>query len=513
MRVRRLRFLALALLALAAGCSQIEGMTTRYRVERMIWEARREETRLRIGKAAPDSATMLGIRAAYQKPRFAFRPPFIEGSGKTVERLRRDIARQVGAAELTASRSALFAHRPDLALESARWVASIAEADTGLGREADLATAMALRGLRRYDEAIATMRAMLDRYPPAEPPSPDQEDQILAVPDGIAELRAEMGDSASARGDQAYAAAYYRRILARHPSPFLESQVRARLSRTLLEMGDADGALAEVRALRRILPATPALQSLEPELLYSEARIRGMQKDYKEALSLYDAMVKAYPASPFAGRALLDAAILAERMNDDAGAVARYRAILARPKPDPGIAPVAAYRMAMVKDQMGNWAEAKQLLETIPMRYPKSRAGIEAPVAIVEHYNRSHLPDAAKAALVKAVDTYRTMIAQDSASAYATVYRWNILRAYTSLKRWKDALATVDLMADKDRGAPITAEALFQGAQIARMNGDNAISTKYLQNIVLEYPESPRAAPIRDFLQKSGGEVTSGARK
>jgi TolA-binding protein len=493
-------------LAFLGGCSQIDGMATRYRAERMAWQAQRAEERLRVGKAAPDSATVMKIRAEYRKLRVAFAPPFVEGSGKDVEKLRREVARKVGGAELTASRTALFARRPDLALESARWVASIAGADTGLAREADMATVMALRGLRRYDEAIAGMRAMLDRYPPAAPSSPEQEDQILSIPDAIVDLRVEMGDSAGVGRDRAYAVSYYRRILASHPSPVLDSQVRARLSRTLLEMGDANAALTEVRALRAMAPNAPALRSLEPELLYTEARIRGMQKGYKDALALYDDVVKQYPTSPFAARALLDAAVIAERMNDNAGAVARYRAILDRPKLDPGIAPVAAYRMAMVKDQMGDWDEAKQILENIPAQYPKSRAGVEAPIAIVEHYYRSRQPDAAKVALRKAVDTYRSMIALDSSSVYATVYRWNMLRAYTSLKRWNEALAVVDQMATLDRGAPITVEALFQGAQIARANGDKSRSDVYLQKIVMEYPGSPRAAPVREYLRQDAGK-------
>ena len=504
MRARIL--LAAICLSLLAGCSQMQGMATRYRVERMLWEAQRQETRLRIGKAVPDSATLLRIRAEYHRLRESFPPPFVEGTGAGVETIRRDIARQVGAAELTASRTALFAHRPDLALESARWVGSIAGADSGLSRESDLATVMALRTMRRFDEAIATMRGMLDRYPPIPPRAPEQEDPILSIPDAIIELRAETADSSMVNEDRADAAAYYRKLLAAHPPPLLESQVRARLSRTLLELGDANAAFAEVGALRGLVQRTPALRSLEPELLYTEARIRGMQKDYTSALSIYDTVVKAHPSSPFAARSLLDAAVIAERMHDGKAAVARYRAILDRPNVDPGIAPVAAYRLAMVKDQMGSWEEAKQILEGIPTQYPRSRAGVEAPLAIVEHYYRSRQPDAAKAALEKAIETYRTMIRLDTTSAYATVYRWNTLRAYTALGRWKEALATVDAMAENDRGAPITAEALFQGAQIARSQGDTAKSDVYLQRIVLEYPKSPRAAPVRKFLEQNAGK-------
>jgi tetratricopeptide (TPR) repeat protein len=489
-----------------AGCSNLEGMAIRYRAERMVWQAQKQETQLRVGKASPDSATLLRIRAEYQRLRQTFPPPFLPGQGPGVQMLRRDIAHQVGMAELTASRIALYAHRPDLALESSRWVDSIAAGDTALAREADLGTIMALRAMRRFDEAIATMRGMLDRFPPVEPRSLDQEDPILNVPDAIIELRSETSDSSLVSRDRADAAAYYRGILARHPSPFLESQVRARLSRTLLEMGDADAAFAEVGVLRALVQRTPGLRSLEPELLYTEARIRGMQKDYPTALSLYDNVVKAHPTSSYAARSLLDAAVIAERMGDRNGAVVRYRAILDRPNPDPGIAPVASYRMAMVKDQMGDWEGAKQLLESIPTQYPRSRAGVEAPFAIVEHYTRSRQPDAAKAALLKAIDTYGTLIRSDTVSAYATVYRWNTLRAYGALGRSKEALATVDEMAVKDRGAPITAEALFQGAQIARATGDKAKSDEYLQRILLEYPNSPRAGPIRKFLSRNASK-------
>jgi len=501
MRAARSILIASACAALLSGCSQLDGMATRYRAERMAWDAQRRETQLRIGKQAPDSVTLLRIRAEYQKLRQTFRPPFIEGQGWRVEKLRRDIARQVGKSELTASRVALAGRRPDLALESARWVATIADADTGLHRDADLAAVMALRAMRRYDEAIGIMRGMLDRYPPLAPRSLDQEDPILGVPDGIIELRTDMGDSENVAADRAYAVAYYRRILAQDPPPILEAQLRSRLSRTLLEMGDANAAFAEVGALRKLAQRTPALRSLEPELLFTEARIRGMQKDYKVALAMYDNIVRTHPTSTFAARSLLDGAIVAERMGNPAGAITRYRALLDRPAIDPGIAAVASYRLAMVKDQMGNWDEAKQILESIPTKYPKSRAGVEAPFAIAEHYYRSRQPDAARGALLRAVDTYRSMIGFDTVSSYATVYRWNILRAYTTLERWKDALATVDLMAEKDRGAPIVAEALFEGARIARATGDKARSNLYLQRILLEYPSSPRAAVVRKVLE------------
>src|SRR5258705_10658541 len=98
--------------------------------------------------------------------------------------------------------------------------------------------------------------------------------------------------------------------------------------------------------------------------------------------------------------------------------------------------------MAMVMDQIGRWEDAKQVLEGIPTQYPRSRAGVEAPFAIVEHYNRARQPDAATAALAKAIDTYRVLIRQDTGSASATVYRWNTLRAQPAPGGATEALAS-----------------------------------------------------------------------
>src|SRR5258707_1963405 len=89
-----------------------------------------------------------------------------------------------------------------------------------------------LRALRAFDEAIITMRTMLERFPPAEPRSPDQEDPVLNIPDAIIELRGETADSSMVGQERAYAVAYDRRLLAAHPSSFLESPELALLRRT-----------------------------------------------------------------------------------------------------------------------------------------------------------------------------------------------------------------------------------------------------------------------------------------
>jgi len=502
-------------LLFAAGCSDLGGMATRYRAERMHLQAQREEARLTVGKARPDSTTLLKIHDAYSRLRATFKPPFVKGTSDVAKRLNAEITRQVGGAELTGARFALQARRPDLALEHARWVASIAEADTGLHRQADFISVGALRAQRKFEDAIQVMRGMLQRYRLIPPPSYDREDQLLSVPDGIVGVREEMGDSAGARRERAQTVEYYRGVLKASPPPILQAQVRARLARTLIEMGDAASASGEVTTLRRMVSATPALKDLEPEIMYTEARVTSMGKDTKGALELYDLVLMTYPHSRFAPKALFDSGILLERLMDREGALARYRAVYDRPNADEALAPIASFRAAMVKDQMGKWAESKQMLEGIPVRFPHSRAAIQAPFAIVEHYSRAGQGDAVKASLLKAVDVYRGLIASDTTSVYCAAFRWSILRAFAGLERWNDALAAVDEMVAKDRGILATAQALVEGAKISSALGDKARSDMYLQYLVTDFPSSPVAAQARKLLKerafqappgKSGGE-------
>lgn len=491
-----------ATLLLGAGCSELSGSVARYRAERMLWQARRDAQRLSLGTTSPDSTTLLKIRDEFSKLRATFKPPFVEGRSDAARRLSTEISRLVGGAELTAASLALQAHRPDSALEQARWVASIAQADTGLHREADFVTVAALRALRRHDEAIDMLYGMLERYAPTPPPSYDREDRILSIPDAIVALRDQMGDSTAARRDRLRALEYYRRTLKTSPPPVLEAQLRAKITHTLIELGDATNGYAEVSALRKLVSATPALRPVEPEILYSEARIRSMGKDPKGAMDLYDLVVMLFPRSRFASRALYDSGVILEKERDFLAALARYRAAFERPGADPDAAAIATYRAAMVKEQTGNWAEAKQLLDGIPVQYPASRAALEAPFAIVTHYVRTGEFEAKEGALLRAVDVYRGLIARDTTSALCSAYRWNILRAYGGLRRWNEALATIDEMAIKDRGQLITAEALLEGANIAKMRGDAARSNSYLHRLALEYPRTPYGARAQEVIRK-----------
>jgi tetratricopeptide (TPR) repeat protein len=498
-----------ALLLLLAGCGNIGALTTRYRAEQALWRAQQEEARLRLAGAHPDSASLERLRAQFAKLKGRFSIPPEAKPGTRAEQVRVDIIRILGNAELTGARLAMIARQPKDALERARWVARAAERDTFLAREADLRIVDALQALGRYGEAVDSMWMMVDRFPPVPPRTPDEQDPILRMPSLVTALHLQLGDTTAARQDRRRAVEYYQRLLADRPPPLLEAQVRTLTVDAQLALGDRDGALETLNAFEQLVDSTPSLKDREPEVLFAKASVRAMfGGDPKDAVTVFDEVINRYPDSPYAARALVESGVALERADQRRAALARYRQALEKYPEDETAGPIALFRGAMLKDRMGDWAGAKQDLESIPLRFPESRGALEAPFAIVAHYRRSGELGAARASLLRAVDTYRTLLARDSTAAGNAAIRWNIARCYAALDRPKDALSVIDDMSRKDRRSPLTAVALRQGAELAAKTGDPARARAYLERFLLYFPQAPDADRVRlqlDRMSRGGG--------
>ncbi len=194
---------------------------------------------------------------------------------------------------------------------------------------------------------------------------------------------------------------------------------------------------------------------------------------------------------------LLDAAVFLEDAKRLPDALARYREVVARYPGDEELAPIALFREAMLEERTGDWDRAKSTLESLPVKYPRSQAAVEAPFTIAMRYYARGDKDAAKVALGRAVATYTDMIAKDSTSAYAPVCRYNILRAHLSLGEWDKALAAVDELALRNPRHPFTAQALLEGAKVANANHQRDRAAGYLQQYLEFFPDSPLAAQVR----------------
>jgi tetratricopeptide (TPR) repeat protein len=496
----RVAYLLAALLPLV-GCGDAALQARRYRAERLLHEARQEEQRYRLA-GHRDSVRLDQLRLRFGAIRAAVPLPPEAKPGSKAERIRVDLVRLVGNAELIAAGLAFEARKPADGVARAEWVFQAARPDTFLMREAELRVIDGLQALQRYDDALARMHGMLERYPPVPPRNIDEQDPILKMPELMVALRRELGDSAGARAEVRRSIEYFQGLRSRNPPPILEAQILVQEVRARLELDDRSAALAALDRLEALTRTNPELEKGRPEILFSRGRVESMRGgDYKAAVATFDEILKTYPASPFAARALLEAGVLLEGSGKHREALARYRDLLGRFGSDEGTASIALFRQAMLRDQLGDWAGAKQDLERLPVRYPRTRGALEAPFAVVQHYARAGDVPAMKVALLRAIETYKGLIAADSTSASIVSCRWNIARCYAGLDRWEDALREVDGMVEKHRGQPITGNALFEAARISERLGQKERARKYLQRFLADFPESPYAAQVRARLE------------
>ena len=495
----RMKFLVGVLIALVlSGCGDAARLAARYRAEQMTYEAERAEREARLGRARPDSATLLRLRDNYAAVRRTFPPPYRKPSDKPGAAVAVSLLRAVGKAELSAVRLALQARRPDLALEQAEWLSEHSEGDTLTRRQADFAAMGALRELGRVDDAIARMHTMLERYKLLSPQVGGQEDAMLSIPELMVNIRREQGDDDGAAKELEYSIAYYKKALSERNPPALETQLRSLLVRAYLEQGNTNAALGELATLDALAGSNPEFKGIEPEVRYSRARIRSLvDKTPDEAIRLLDRVAADYPTSPFGAKALLESAVLNERHKRIQPALERYVAVTNLYPSDLRVAPVALFRQAMLAEQSGNWDEAKRTLESIPVKYPASKAAAEAPITIALRYAVKKDKAAAMGALSRAIVTYDELIARDSTSVFTTLYRWNKLRCQLPLGKWQDGLQTVDEMLVKDKGHPYTAQALIEAARIAKSHGQPDRGAVYLQRYLDDFPKSPLADRVR----------------
>jgi TolA-binding protein len=501
-RLHRCALLGAALLV--AGCGAADRAAERYRAEQMAYSAQRAEREVSLGGRNTDSTALLDLRRGYMRMREIGHPPYLSGSTPRERSLGRDVLQLIASGEEQASRLALMARRPDLALENSRWIQEHAEGDLGVERQADFVAIGALRMSGRADEAVERLRGMLRRYEPAPPPrGTSLEDPILALPEMIVMIRREQGDEAAAAREIDAGLAYYEELLRRPREPMLESLIRARMVRSDLELKRGAAALEQVNALERLVAAHPELRPLEPEIRYSRAKIRAMtESDRSEAIVMLDRFAVDYPKHNLAPRAIFDAAVFLEDGKRYLDALARYRKVVAIYPRNEELAPVALFREAMLEERTGDWEQAKATLESVPVKYPRSQAAVEAPFAIAQRYYARGEKDAAKAALARAIVTYQQMISKDASSAFAAACRYNILRGQFSLGEWDKALTTIDDMVANNPRHPYTAQALLEGSKVAAANRQKDRAAGYLQQYLENFPNSPLAAQVRAQKEK-----------
>jgi tetratricopeptide (TPR) repeat protein len=486
------------------GCGGAE-QAALYRAEKLLYEARKAETEVRLSNAHPDSITLLRVRAEYLKVRESSPGPYkIEGDLHSRVRTI-SMIRTIGAGEASGVRLALEAKRADLALATAERLQVEAASDTSTSRQAAFMAVAAYQGLRRYEDAIAQMKKILTLYRPMPPP-PKGEDPVIVIPEAIVNLRRNLGDEEGAAREMRFAVDYYQRELEKTPYRAVEAQLRARLLRTYLELSQVGRALEETNKLERLIMATPSLRSMLAEVAFAKGKIKAtIDKDPGDGIAILDRIATDFPDSPFAPRGLFEAGTHLEKVGNLRGAQERYESILQRFPAAPEVAALSLYRLAMVHEKMGDWGKAKVTFESVPVRYPRSSAAAEAPVAVIQHYMREGQKSAAQRYFSKALITYRGLIARDSSGELAPLFRVKMFQIYAAGRDSNGVYKITEEMLQNDPKHPYTAQILLQAARFAKEFGNVPRGLAYLRRFLQDFPRSPVVADVRREIKEHGG--------
>lgn len=488
-----------------AGCGDAVERAALFRAEKRLYEARKAEEQARLASTPPDSAALLRLRAAYLKVRMTVPGPYKVDWKKDPTAIALPTIRAVGAAEAAAARLALEARRPDLALEAGRQLEIDAAQDTVTSRQAAFIQVAAYQSMRRYDDAIAEMKAILKKYRPMPPP-PNGEDPVLSIPDAIVGMRRNLGDQEGATRELRDAIDYYESVIAVQRPPALEAQVRARILRNELELGQVGRALQEVNTLERLVTSTPSLRSMLAEVAYAKGKIKAQtDKDPREGIDILDRIATDFPNSPLAPQAIFEAGTQAEAKGMIPDAKARYEAVLQRFPHAEDVAPLSLYRLGLIQEKMGDWQGAKSTLESVPVRFPRSAAAAEAPIAVIQHYLRDGRKTTAELYYPKALETYRGLIQADSSGQAAPIFRVKMFQIYMAKKDSSGVYAITDEMLRADPKHPYTAQLLLQGAKAAREFGNTPRGVAYLRQFLQNFPNSPLAGDVRREIKEHGG--------
>lgn len=498
------RSLILGLTLLLAGCGG-GGTAALYRAEKMLYEARKAETEVRLGSTAPDSTALLKLRARFAKVHDSFPGPYkLEGNAKQREVTIYAI-RTIAAAEASVGRLAMEARRADLALATAERLQTEAAVDTMTARNAAFMQLAALQSLQRYDDAVVQMKRIMANHRPL-PPAPNGEDPVLALPEEIVNQRRNLGDNEGAAKELRNALAYYQGLLQTPQPPALEAQIRARTLRTYLELNQVGRALEETNTLERLVESTPSLRSMLAEVAFAKGKIKAtVDKDPTEGIGILERVATDFPNSPLAPRALFEAATQAEAKGRYEEAKGRYESILQRFPGAPEVAPLSLYRLGIVQDRLGDWPMAKRTLETIPTRYPQSTAAAEAPIAVLQHYARENQKTAAQLYFKKALETYRTLVRQDSSGQMAPTFRLKMYQIYAAGRDSNGIYQVTEEMLRNHPKHPYTAQILLEAARAAKAFGNERRAVVYLRRFVQDFPRSPVLPDVKREIQQHGG--------
>ncbi len=493
-----------SMLGMLPGCSG-GPVGSSYEAERACWNAARMEQRLGLRPQAGPDAMRPAMRA-YE--RVLARYP-LAAAGNDPD-LRRSLTRsRVLAARRLASLR--FAAGQRAQAQQVLWdLRDEAPGDpaAAVGLYADLLQVMAGGG--SADSLADACREMYMKLPSAQadgsPLVP-----VLQAPMARINVYASAGRSAEEAAAVADALSYYDRVAQEHPSTptevvaiTLKADLLARTHRT----PEAVAALERARSLPTASELAPGIGLLLGQLLEQPPSTPGA------AARVYREVLRDFPGKPATVQAGIRLAMLLASTGQADSALAVLDRIDRDSPRDPENSAQVRFQKGVILGASGREPDAIRELRSVAIDFPRTRAGLMAPLRVAEYYRTSNDSLAMQATLREAEQGYERLIQDlrsDPAQGPLVMLVYDRL-VYVRL-RLRDWARLAQVLEDRATSFPRdqrSPSALVEAAQILDERlGDRQGSIRVLQALISKHPTHPLVKAAKDRVIQLGGSSGS----
>jgi tetratricopeptide (TPR) repeat protein len=233
-----------------------------------------------------------------------------------------------------------------------------------------------------------------------------------------------------------------------------------------------------------------------------------------EAVHVYGEVLRDFPGKPAGVQAGIRFAMLqASAGNLDSALAVLDRVSRDSPR-DLESAAQARFHKGLVLAAAGRKADAIRELRAVATDFPRTRAGLLAPLQAAEYYRSDHDSLAMRATLLEAEQAYERLIQDLRADpAQGPIVMTAIDRLAETRLRLRDWARLAQLLDDRATAFPrdqLSPSALAQAAQVLDEKlGDRQGSIRVLQALVSRYPSHALAKAAKDKIAQLGGSSGS----
>jgi TolA-binding protein len=360
------------------------------------------------------------------------------------------------------------------------------------------------------DSLADTYREMYTKLPPAQPDgSPFV--PVLQAPMGRINAYASAGRSEETAAAVADALSYYDRVAQEHPNTATEVAaftLKADLLARSRRVPEAVAVLKRARSLPAAGELAPGIGFLLGQLLERPPGTPGA------AAQVYREVLRDFPGKPASLQAGFRLAMVLASAGQPDSALAVLDRVDRDGRGDLENAAQARFQKGVVLAASGREPDAIREWRAVATDFPRTRAGLMAPLRMAEYYRASNDSLAMRATLREAEQGYERLI-QDLRSdpAQAPLVMTAIDRLVDVRLRLGDWARLAQLLEDRATAFPRdqrSPSALAEAAQVLDGKlGDRQGSIRVLQALVSRYPKHPLAKAAKDRVIQLGGSTGS----